>query len=108
MKKFDDSYVLLADMYSDDYYPQTSVDKIKTEIIKVIDFLEQGNSDKVAIQGKFDTMTLAINDLQEEFEKSGSDIETIARESIGDAVAHILTWFEIDIDIEVAIDERTW
>ncbi|MDR0659577.1 MAG: DUF5713 family protein [Prevotellaceae bacterium] len=56
----------------------------------------------------FDTMTIAINDLQEEFDENDSEIETVARESIGDAVFHILGYFEIDIDCETAIGERDW
>ena len=53
-------------------------------------------------------MTLAINELQEEFEENGSEIETGARESIGEAVEHILKWFGIDMDVEDAIGEREW
>lgn len=53
-------------------------------------------------------MTLGINDLAQEFEENDSDLETNARESIGESVSHILNWFEIDIDIEEAIREREW
>ena len=53
-------------------------------------------------------MTLAINDLQEEFEENDSEIETSARESIGETVAYILKWFDIEIDAEDAIRERDW
>ncbi len=55
-----------------------------------------------------DAMTLAINDLEEEFEENGSEIETAARDSIGETVDHILKWFDIDIDVEDAIAEREW
>ncbi|MCI8326638.1 MAG: hypothetical protein HFI37_02560 [Lachnospiraceae bacterium] len=57
---------------------------------------------------RFDKMTLAVNDLQEEFEENDSEIETAARESIGETVAYILEWFEIGIDVEDAIRERDW
>ncbi len=57
---------------------------------------------------KFDEMTLAINDLQEEFEENGSEIETEARESIGETVEYILSWFDIGIDVEDAIGQRDW
>ena len=60
------------------------------------------------IQNKFDEMTLAINDLQEEFEDNDSEIETGARESIGETVEYILQLFDIDIDVEDAIGERDW
>ena len=53
-------------------------------------------------------MTLAINDLQEEFEENDSEIETGARDSIGETVEYILKWFDIDLDVEDAIGQRDW
>lgn len=53
-------------------------------------------------------MTLAINDLQEEFEENDSEIETAARDSIGETVDYILRWFDIYIDVEDAIAKRDW
>lgn len=107
-KKWDGSYTLLADMYNDNYYPKFLVDKVRDEVMKVIGYLEEGNHSNKEIQQKFDEMTIAINELQEEFENNDSEIETVARESIGDAVFHILDYFEIDIDCETAIGERDW
>jgi hypothetical protein len=49
---------------------------------------------------------LKINELQEEFEENESEIETGARESIGETVERILEYFEIDIDSEEAMRER--
>ena len=45
MKKFNPDYVLLKEMYQDEYYPDFLVDKVKTEITKVIELLESGESD---------------------------------------------------------------
>lgn len=53
-------------------------------------------------------MTIAINDLQEEFEENDSEIETAARDSIATDVIEILKWFEIDLDVEDALGERDW
>ncbi len=108
MKKFDTDYKLLTDMYQDEYFPDFLVDKIRVLIEDVIAFLETGERDLVKIQEKFDAMTLAINDLQEEFEENDSELETAARESIGAAAAYILEWFWIDLDAEEAIRERDW
>lgn len=74
----------------------------------VIEFLETGERDSKEIQSKFDEMTLAINDLQEEFEENESELETVARESIAETVEYILEWLNIDIDVEDAIGERDW
>lgn len=108
MKKFDADYRLLEDMYGDGYFPDFLVDKIRNLVQEVIAFLETGERDVEKIQEKFDEMTLSINDLQEEFEENDSEIETGARESIGETVEYILQWFDIDIDVEDAIGERDW
>ena len=94
MKKFDENYVLLKDMVEDDYYPKFLVDKVKDCITPVIALLESGETDKEVIQAKLDEMTL--------------EIETVARDSIGETFKYILDWFGIDIDEEEAIRERDW
>lgn len=108
MKKFDADYKLLDDMYRDGYFPDFLVDKVKELVENIIEFLETGERNLEKIQSKFDEMTLAINDLQEEFEENESELETAARESIAETVAYILEWFNIDIDVEDAIGERDW
>lgn len=108
MKKFDESYVLLKDMVEDDYYPKFLVEKVKACITPVIALLESGETDKEVIQAKLDEMTLTINDLQDEFYENNSEIETVARDSIGETFKYILDWFGIDIDEEEAIRERDW
>jgi len=108
MKKFDETHEILRDMYSDKYYPVKCVDKVKIEIQKIITFLEEGQMDINTIQQKLDKMTVAINELQDEFDDNGSKIETVARDSIGVTIEYVLTWFSIDIAIEDAIGERDW
>lgn len=108
MKKFDGDYKLLADMYQDEYFPDFLVDKVRELVQNVIDFLETEERDLEVIQEKFDEMTEAINDLQEEFEENDSELETGARESIGETVEYILKWFDLDIDVEDAIRMRDW
>lgn len=108
MRKFDENYELLATMYRDGYFPDFLVDKIKVLVQNVIAFLETEEKDLEKIQNKFDEMTLAINDLQVEFEENDSELETVARDSIGETIEYILRWFDIDIDVEDAIGERDW
>ena len=95
-------------MYQDGYFPNFLVDKVKELLQNVITYLETGEQDLEKIQKQFDEMTLAINDLQEEFEENDSEIETAARDSIGETVEYILKWFQIDLDVEDAIQERDW
>lgn len=108
MKKFDENYKLIEEMVNDDYYPPFLVEKIKELIVPVIRLLENGETDKDIIQGKLDEMTLAINDLQEEFDENDSEIETVARDSIAVTIEYIMEWFNINIYIETALRERDW
>ena len=108
MKTFDPDYKLLDEMYQDDYYPAFLVDKVKDELQKVIDLLESGETDIEVIQNTLDKAVCGINNLQDEFYENDSEIETVARDCIGDTVAYILEWFDIPINTEEAIRERDW
>ena len=68
MSEFDADYQPLYEMYDDDYYPNFLVDKIKAELDKVEAVLAGGEKDTAIIQQHFDTMTQAINDLEDEFD----------------------------------------
>ena len=83
MKAFDPNYKLLDEMYQDNYYPASLVDKVKDELQKVIDLLENGETDTEVVQETLDEAVCGINDLQEEFDEHDSEIETVARECIG-------------------------
>ncbi len=108
MKAFDTNYKLLDEMYQDEYFPNFLVDKIKDELQRVIDLLENGEIDTEIVQEKLDEVVCAINDLQDEFDENDSEIETVARDCIGETVGYILEWFDIPIDIEEAVRERDW
>lgn len=108
MKKFDESYEPACGYVSGCVFLDFLVDKVRDEVKNVICFLETGEQDLEKIQDKLDEMTDAINDLQEEFEEHDSELETAARESIGETVDYILHWFGIDIDVEEAIRNRDW
>src|SRR4051812_17596121 len=107
-KKLPEDFEYLKDMYEDDYFPDFLVDKLKNVIKETVKFIEEGNHTKDEIQESLDKMTLKTNELQEEFDENDSEIETVARESIGLTVENILKYFDIDIDIEEAIREREW
>lgn len=98
----------LRDMYRDDYYPKFLVDKIKMLLEGIVQYLEQAPHSLEDIQQKFDEMTLAINDLEDEFYEHDSEIETAARDSIAETVIDILQAYNIEIDVEDALREREW
>ena len=108
MKQFDPNYQMLAEMYQDDYYPDFLVDKISALLRKVIALLENDETDLKVIQSALDEAVEGINDLQAEFDENDSEIETVARDTIGETVAYILEWFDIDIDVEDALGARDW
>ncbi|MEK4424997.1 DUF5713 family protein [Solibacillus sp. FSL K6-1523] len=108
MKKLDANFNYLIDMYEDSYYPKVLVDKLKLHIVEVVDFIEASEHTTEEIQEQLDKMTIAINDLQDEFYANDSELETVARESIAETVNAILQHFNINIEIEEAIRERDW
>jgi hypothetical protein len=108
MDKFDDRYILLQSMYEDSFFPQYLTDKLKWQLIRLIEFLETDERDKNILQEKFDEFTLFVNSLQQEFADHDSELDTVARESIIASLDYILHWFKIDIPVETAVREREW
>jgi uncharacterized protein (UPF0305 family) len=107
-KKLPEDFEYLPEMYSDEYFPNFLVDKLKHIIKQTVSFIEDGTHSISEVQDSLDQMTQKINDLQDDFENNDSEIETVARDSIGMTVERILKHLEIDIDIEEAIRERDW
>jgi methyl-accepting chemotaxis protein len=108
VKKLPDDFEYLKEMYDDGYFPNFLVDQLRDTIREAVTFIEEGNHSKTEIQEALDKMTLKTNELQEAFEENDSEIETVARDSIGMTVENILKYFGIDIDTEEAIREREW
>ncbi|MDO3410351.1 DUF5713 family protein [Saccharibacillus sp. CPCC 101409] len=102
------SIVYLQNMYRDDYYPDFLVDKIKARLEQLAQFLQAGPQDNEAVQRKLDEMTLAINEIQDEFYEHDSELETVARDCIAETTEQILQAFGVDIDLETALRERDW
>ena len=108
VKQLPKEFEYLKDMYQDQYFHDVLVDKVKNLLKDVVKYLESGKHSNYDIQQELDKAIMGINVLQEEFEKNGSEIETGARESIGETIDQILKYFEVDIDIEEAMRERDW
>lgn len=108
MDSFDDRYVLLQTMYEDAQYPQFLVDKIKWQLIHLIEFLETGERDQQVLQARFDDFTIFVNSLKPEFYSCECSLENVAGDSITETVNYILRWFDIGIPVETALREREW
>ncbi|MHC6204118.1 DUF5713 family protein [Breznakiellaceae bacterium SP9] len=107
MDKFDEK-LYLVDMYKDGYYPDFLVDKIKNLLKEAVEYLESGEHDMGDIQKVFDKAIIGINDLAEEFDENDSEIETVARESIGQTIRDIIKHFNLNVDDETLMQERDW
>ncbi|MGI4863355.1 MAG: DUF5713 family protein [Janthinobacterium lividum] len=108
IQKLPSDFDFLPEIYEDDYFPNSEVDKVKAAIQKVVTYLEKGETSTKKIQKKLDAMTLTINELQNDFVDHGSELETGAANAIAETVDRVLAHFNVDIDIEEAIREREW
>ena len=98
----------VEDMYRDDYYPTVLVDCVKNLLEQVEAVLKTGETDEQLIQQAFDQAVMGINDLAEAFDEQGSEIETVARESIAETVFQMIDEYNIQTDIEELLRERDW
>jgi hypothetical protein len=100
----------LARMYRDDYFPPHLVDKIKNILLGVCERIEaevpQSEPELLIITH---AAVEEINTLQEEFEEHDSDLETEARESMGEDFLFIVRSYGFEkVDIEDVIAPRDW
>ncbi len=103
-------YRFLAEMYDDAYYPSALVKKGADILVELCQQIEAQKPDGL---GQLYALTLVaterFNDLQQEFDEQGSEIETVARGCIGTdflAIAHAYGFD--DADGETLISERDW
>jgi hypothetical protein len=100
----------LSGMYSDGYFPDFLVDKIKNILLDVCKKIEENNPK--SDQDLFSITHSAverINDLEEEFEENDSELETAAREVMGADFDFIVKTYGFnDVDIEDVIAPREW
>lgn len=100
----------LKDMRQDQYFPSFLVDKLAQILLMVCEKIEQQKpSDNNALYQITNEAVDTINHLQQAFEDNESEIETVARDSIGsdfEFIAH--TYGYVTIDIEALIANREW
>lgn len=96
--KFDDSYLLLEDLYADKSVPKKQTDQVKAQLGQIIARLEQGCREPSKLQPAFDKLTDTVNGLGWEE----------AAEAVAADVLYILEWFDVDLDVEDALRRRHW
>jgi hypothetical protein len=103
------NYSFLADMYSDGYFPDFLVDKVKNILLEFCNEIEEeGPSNLDALYKLSHAATDRINDLENEFDEADSEIETVARDTIGVDFEFIANTYNFDADIEMLIATRDW
>ncbi len=102
-------YAFLDCMYNDSYFPKFLVDKCKNILLNLCGDIE---TDKPKNLTELYTLTHRatneINNLQDEFFKNDSEIETGARECLGADFDYIAKAYGFDADIEELIATRDW
>jgi len=102
--------VFLETMLEDKYYPKETVKKVQEVLTHLCVEIEaqqpQGLEDLYSLTH---AATEKINDLEEEFDANGSEIETVARENIAEEFEFIANAYGFeDADIEELIEPREW
>jgi hypothetical protein len=102
-------YVFLKGMYADSYFPKFLVDKVKTILIDLCYDIEKTSPKNLDELYKLThSATIKINELQDDFFEHNSEIETGARESIGQDFDIIAKSYGFNADVEELIAPREW
>lgn len=102
-------YVFLEDMYADSYFPNFLVDKVKAILVELCFDIEKTSPKNLdELYALTHSATIKINQLEDEFFEHNSEIETGARESIGQDFDIIAKSYGFDADVEELIAPRKW
>lgn len=104
------AHSFLRMLYKDDYYPDHLVDRGREILLRLCERIEtERPADLAALYALTQAATEEFNALQEEFWAADSELETVAREEIGEEfwfVAHAYGF--ADVDAEELIATRDW
>lgn len=105
-----DKEKLLPGMYSDDYFPDHLVNKVRDIILGACSKIEEQNpKDLEELYSITCAATELINDLQDDFDDADSEIETVARDEISLAFVVVAKTYGFeDADIEKLVATRDW
>jgi hypothetical protein len=100
----------LTGMYNDGYFPDHLVDKGKAILLSLCERIEADQpADLTALYTLTHAATEQFNTLQTEFDAAGSEIETVARDVIGEEFWFVATAYGFgEADIEELIATRDW
>ena len=100
----------LKDMRQDEYFPNFLVDKLEAIMLEVCYKIEDKKPNDLSALYKLTNEAVeVINELQQDFEDNDSEIETVARDSIGTDFYFIAQSYGFDnADMEDLIANRDW
>ncbi len=102
-------YSFLEEMYEDEYFPDFLVDKCKQVLLELCSQIESSKPTTLEeLYALSHVATEKINDLEQEFDENGSEIETAARECLGESFDFIAIAYGFDADVEELIAPREW
>ncbi|MEH0424279.1 DUF5713 family protein [Streptomyces sp. B21-083] len=103
-------HAFLGLLYEDSYYPDRVVDKGRTILVRLCERIEaEQPSDLSALYVLTQAATEEFNLLEADFEAAGSEIETVAREEIGENFWFVAQAYGFtDADAEELIATREW
>ncbi|MFK7970459.1 MAG: DUF5713 family protein [Bacteroidia bacterium] len=103
------SHPFLTVMYQDTYFPDVVVDQGKAILINLCMQIEKENPATLAeLYALTHAATERFNDLEDEFDKHGSELETVAREAIAMDFEVIAKAYGFEADVEELIAPRDW
>ncbi|PBP97447.1 DUF5713 family protein [Pseudomonas congelans] len=103
-------HTFLKGMYQDEYFPDSVVKMCEEVLVNLCHEIEQQKpSDLEALYALTHKATEQINELETVFEENGSEIETVARETIAEDFVRIADAYGFThADIEELIAPRDW
>ncbi|GAB2932855.1 hypothetical protein GCM10027280_20720 [Micromonospora polyrhachis] len=104
------AYAFLQEMYEDAFFPDHLVDKGKAILLRLCERIEaQQPTDLTALYALTEAATEQFNALEADFDAAGSEIETVAREDIGEGFHVVATAYGFtEADPEKLIGVRNW
>ncbi|MBO1335504.1 DUF5713 family protein [Streptomyces sp. VRA16 Mangrove soil] len=103
-------HAFLRPLYQDGYYPDHVVDRGGAALLRLCGRIEaERPQDLASLYALTRSATEEFNVLQDAFEEAGSEIETVAREAIGDEFWFVAAAYGFaDADAEELIAARDW
>ncbi|MFE6923073.1 DUF5713 family protein [Nocardia sp. NPDC057663] len=97
-------------LYEDDFFPSHLVDRGKAILLRLCERIEaEQPADLAALYVLAHAATEEFNALEAEFDSAGSEIETVAREEIGEDFWFVACTYGFqDADAEELIATREW